>query len=76
MNRLKQQWIRVTVTMSAQRDGSQHNSKWEREFEMSQEDFDRLSFAEILDDGLHDVIPNAPAWDVPTLDKHGNILPY
>ena len=60
-------WTIVTITICAQRRGSAHYSKRDRVFEMTKEDFNRLSFAEILDDDLHDAVLKAPAFDVPGL---------
>ena len=60
----KSLWITVTVTFTAQADGSRHSRSQERQFAMSKVDFDRLSFAEILDDDLHSCVDTVPTWDI------------
>ena len=61
-----QRWILVNVRMVAQQQGSVHTAQIDRAFEMDIDDFRRLSFAEILNDDLHQVVDSAPNWDVPT----------
>ena len=59
----KSPWIAVSVKLYAQTEGSKHFATRDRRFAMKREDFDRLSFGEILDGDLHYVVDSAPIWD-------------